>query len=187
MQVCNISTPANYFHVLRRQKRLAIQTPLIIMSPKSILRLPEARSSKDEFINGSFQEFFDDDTISDKTKIKRLLITSGKVYYDLLKYRRKNKITDTAIIRIEQFYPFKKENLKQIIDSYKNADSVVWVQEEPKNMGAWNFLNQKISELLSDKQSFHCTSRPEAASSAVGSARISNQLQVELIKDAFLL
>lgn len=157
------------------------------MTPKSLLRLPEARSTKDEFINGRFEEFFDDHTISDKTKIKRLLITSGKVYYDLLKYREKNKMFDTAIIRIEQFYPFKKEILKQIIDSYMNAITVVWVQEEPKNMGAWNFLNQKISELLSDKQSFHCTSRPEAASSAVGSARISNQLQVELVAEAFKL
>ncbi len=187
IQVCNISTPANYFHVLRRQKRMSVQKPLVIMAPKSILRLHEARSSKDEFINNSFQEFFDDDTISDKAQIKRLLITSGKVYYDLLKYREKNKISDTAIVRIEQFYPFKKENLKQIIDSYKNAATVVWVQEEPKNMGAWNFLYQKISELLSDKQLFYSTSRPEAASSAVGSARISNQLQVELIKEAFIL
>lgn len=187
IQVCNISTPANYFHVLRRQKRLTLQTPLVIMSPKSILRLHEARSTKDEFINGRFEEFFDDHTISDKSKIKRLLITSGKVYYDLLKYRDKNKISDTAIVRIEQFYPLKKENLKQIIDSYINVTTVVWVQEEPKNMGAWNFLNQKIAELLSDKQSFHCTSRPEAASSAVGSARISNQLQVELVTEAFLL
>lgn len=186
MQVCNISTPANYFHILRRQKRLPVQKPLVIMSPKSILRLPEARSTKDEFIKGKFEEFLDDRTISDKLKVKKLIITSGKVFYDLLKYRDKNKFTDTAILRIEQFYPFNRDTLKQIIIGYKNASKVVWVQEEPRNMGAWNFLSNRLLELLNN-QTLSCVSRPEGASPAVGSAKVSNQQQIELVAEAFNL
>jgi 2-oxoglutarate dehydrogenase E1 component len=186
MQVCNISTPANYFHILRRQKRLPVQKPLVIMSPKSILRLPEARSTKDEFIKGKFEEFLDDSTISDKLKVKKLIITSGKVFYDLLKYRDKNKFTDTAILRIEQFYPFNRDTLKQIIIGYKNASKVVWVQEEPRNMGAWNFLSNRLLELLNN-HTLSCVSRPEGASPAVGSAKISNQQQIELVAEAFNL
>lgn len=154
------------------------------MSPKSILRLPEARSLKDEFISGKFEEFLDDKSIRDKAQIKKLVLTSGKVFYDLIKYREKNKITDIAIIRIEQFYPFEKNALKEIIDTYKNATNIVWVQEEPRNMGAWNFLSNRILDLL-DNQKLKCVSRPEGASPAVGSGKISNQQQADLVAEAF--
>ena len=155
------------------------------MTPKSMLRLPEAKSPKENFISCKFEELLDDEIIQNKNVIKKFILTSGKVFYDLAKYRIKNKIEDTAIIRIEQFYPFNKTKLNEILKSYPNTEKVIWLQEEPKNMGAWNFLNVRIKELLSEKQKLLCVSRPEGASPAVGSGKLSNQQQVNLIKQAF--
>jgi 2-oxoglutarate dehydrogenase E1 component len=185
IQVCNVSTPAQYFHLLRRQIKHTIHKPLILMTPKSLLRHPEAKSSKEEFLSGSFKEIIDDDSISDKGKINKIIFTSGKVYYELNKYRRDNKIDDTVIVRIEQFYPYKEDKVKEIIHSYSNAKKVVWVQEEPKNMGAWNFLWHRLQENSLPDQKVYYAGRPESASPAVGSAKISIQQQEELIKEAF--
>ncbi|MBE0539485.1 MAG: 2-oxoglutarate dehydrogenase E1 component, partial [Ignavibacterium sp.] len=107
------------------------------------------------------------------------------VYYDLIKYREKNNISDTAILRIEQFYPFRKDKLNYLLISYANAKNIFWVQEEPKNMGAWNFLSTRISDIISDTQHLICVSRPEGASPAVGSGKLSLQQQVQLVKEAF--
>lgn len=186
MQVCNVTTPSQYFHLLRRQIKHSMQKPLIIMTPKSLLRLPEARSPKEDFLKGKFEEFLDDNLINNADKIEKLILTSGKVFYDLLKFREKNKISDTAIIRIEQYYPFDKDKLASILDKYKKAKEIVWVQEEPKNMGAWNFLTGRISELLKDNQKLICKSRYESASPANGSAKITMQEQIELVKSAFI-
>ncbi len=185
IQVCNPTTPAQYFHVLRRQIKQSVQKPLIIMTPKSLLRLPEASSSKEEFISGKFEEFLDDETITNKDLVTKIILTSGKVFYDLLKYKENNKIDNTAIIRIEQYYPFNADKLKLILNSYPKNKEIIWVQEEPKNMGAWSFLSGRISDLISDNQKLLCVSRPESASPANGSARISNQQQVDLVKKAF--
>jgi 2-oxoglutarate dehydrogenase E1 component len=185
MQVCNISTPAQYFHVLRRQIKHAVRKPLIIMTPKSLLRLPDAKSAKEEFINGKFYEIIDDLTIKNKKEIKRVILTSGKVYYDLLKYRSDNKFEDVAIVRVEQYYPYKSEMLREILASYTNAKKVIWVQEEPKNMGAWNFLALRIIEDLAEGQRLSYAGRPEGASPAVGSARKSAMQQKGLVKEAF--
>jgi len=184
IQVCNVSTPAQYFHLLRRQIKYAINKPLIIMTPKSLLRHVEAKSSKKEFLSGAFKELIDD-SISDKKKINRLILTSGKVYYELNKYRRDNKINDTAIVRVEQFYPYKENKVKEIIHSYSIAKKVIWVQEEPKNMGAWNFLWHRLQENSLPEQTVHYAGRPESASPAVGSGKISNQQQEKLIRSAF--
>ncbi len=185
MQVCYPSTPAQYFHVLRRQIKSAVQKPMVLMTPKSLLRLPEAKSPKAEFIKGSFREIIDDETVSNKNDIKKLLLTSGKVYYDLIKYRSDKKVKDTAIVRIEQFYPYKSDQVKEILGSYLNAKKVVWVQEEPRNMGAWNFLYPRLSEDLSEEQKLSYSGRPEGASPAVGSAKISGQQQKDLVENAF--
>ena len=185
MQVCYPSTPSQYFHILRRQIKNAVQKPLILMTPKSLLRLPEARSPKNEFTSGSFKETIDDNTVSDKNEINRILLTSGKVFYDLKKYREVNKIKDTAIVRIEQFYPYKSNLVEEIIHSYPNAKKVVWVQEEPGNMGAWNFLYPKLLKIITGKQTLSYSGRPESASPAVGSAKISEQQQKNLIEKAF--
>jgi len=185
MQVCYPSTPAQYFHVLRRQIKNAVQKPLILMTPKSLLRLPEAKSPKEEFINGRFKELIDDDSVNNKNEIKKVLLTSGKVYYDLIKYRTEKKITDSAIVRVEQFYPYKSDKVKEVLTSYPNAKEVVWVQEEPRNMGAWNFLQNRLTEDLSEGQKLSYSGRPEGASPAVGSAKISRQQQNELVEKAF--
>ena len=187
MQICNVTTPAQYFHLLRRQAKQIEKKPLIVMTPKSLLRLPEAKSFKEEFISGKFEEVLNDKTIQNEKNISKIILTSGKVYYDLIRYKLKTKIDDTAVIRLEQLYPFRREIVQKIIQSYKNADKIVWVQEEPKNMGAWNFLQNRILEIISDKQKLHCISRPEGASPAVGSAKLSNQQQIDLVKEAFLI
>jgi 2-oxoglutarate dehydrogenase E1 component len=185
MQVCNVTTPSQYFHLLRRQIKYSMQKPLIIMAPKSLLRLPEARSPKEDFLTGKFEEFIDDPSIASRNRIGRVILTSGKVFYDLLKYRQKNNIDNVAIIRVEQFYPFNDSKLTTIIDSYPEAKEIVWVQEEPRNMGAWNFLSGRISELLADHQTLICKSRAESASPANGSAKITNQEQIDLVNSAF--
>ena len=185
MQVCNLTTPVQYFHLLRRQIKRVERRPLIIMTPKSLLRHPEAKSSKEDFMNGIFREVIDD-TIDNKKEIEILLLTSGKVYYNLKKYRTENNLDNkTAIVRIEQFYPYKKEQIREILSSYSNTKKVVWVQEEPKNMGAWNFLVPRLSEDLLKRQKLYYAGRPESASPAVGSAKMSIQQQNELVKKAF--
>ncbi|QQS34715.1 MAG: multifunctional oxoglutarate decarboxylase/oxoglutarate dehydrogenase thiamine pyrophosphate-binding subunit/dihydrolipoyllysine-residue succinyltransferase subunit [Ignavibacteriales bacterium] len=185
MQVCNLTTPAQYFHVLRRQIKNAMQKPLVIMAPKSTLRLPEAKSPKEEFLSGKFHELIDDNSIKDKDSIKRVILTTGKVYYDLIKYRKSKGISDTAIVRVEQIYPYHHDKMKNILSSYKNSDKVVWVQEEPKNMGAWTFLSNRIIEDMLPSQRLSYSGRPESASPAVGSAKISNQQQLELVEKSF--
>ncbi|MCU0344674.1 MAG: multifunctional oxoglutarate decarboxylase/oxoglutarate dehydrogenase thiamine pyrophosphate-binding subunit/dihydrolipoyllysine-residue succinyltransferase subunit [Ignavibacterium sp.] len=185
LQVCNITTPAQYFHILRRQIKQSVQKPLVIMTPKSMLRLPEAKSSMKDFISGRFEEILDDETVDNKGVIKKVIITSGKVFYDLTKFRSKNGNQDTAIIRIEQFYPFKEDSLKNILMSYPKSEKIVWVQEEPKNMGGWNFISNRISNLISANQELICVSRPEGASPAVGSAKLSNQQQIHIIEQSF--
>lgn len=185
MQVCNASTPSQYFHLLRRQIKHVVNKPLVIMTPKSLLRHPDAKSPKKEFLSGTFKEIIDDFTVNDKKKIKRLILTSGKVFYELIKFRDDNKINDTAIVRIEQFYPFNADKVKEIIHSYSNASKVIWVQEEPENMGAWNFLWYRLEESLLPEQKIFYAGRPESASPAVGSASVSNQRQVELVERVF--
>ncbi len=183
--VCNLTTPAQYFHLLRRHMKLAIRKPLIIMTAKSLLRHPEAKSPKESFIKGRFIEIIDDSTTENKNIIEKVILTGGKVYYDLIDYRREKQINNTAIVRIEQYYPYNGKMLEQILDSYTNAKKVVWVQEEPKNMGAWFFLAQRLVEQLNNGQKLMYVGRPEAASPAAGSNKVSRQQQKKLIEDAF--
>jgi 2-oxoglutarate dehydrogenase E1 component len=156
------------------------------MTPKSLLRHPEATSPREDFLKGKFVEILDDKTIVKKNNIERLIFTSGKVYYDLIKYRKQaNLDNDAAIIRLEQYYPFKNEMVKEIVASYPASKKIIWVQEEPKNMGAWNFLASRLSESLSGGQKLLYSGRPESASPAVGSSRISVQQQKDLVERAF--
>lgn len=187
MTVCNVSTPSQYFHLLRRQAKQYLQKPLVIMTPKSLLRLPEAKSLRNEFLTGKFLEILDDHLIKEKKAVNKIVLTSGKIYYELLKYRSQNKIENTPIIRIEQYYPFNDELFTDIYKSYSNVKDIVWVQEEPRNMGAWNFLSNKIKENISNHIQLHCVSRPAAASPAVGSAKKSAQQQLEILEQTFLI
>lgn len=185
MEVCYPTTPSQYYHLLRRQMKKAALRPLVVMTPKSLLRHPEARSPKKNFYEGGFAEVLDDVMIEDKTKIKRVILTSGKVYYDLAKYRKEKKITDTAIVRIEQYYPYESQMVSDILASYKNAKKVHWVQEEPQNMGAWDFLDSRLLGDLAKGQKLEYIGRPASASPAVGSSRRHAQQQEDLVKKAF--
>lgn len=186
MTVCNVSTPSQYFHLLRRQAKQYLQKPLVIMTPKSLLRLPEAKSTKNEFLTGRFLEILDDHSIKEKKAVNKIVLTSGKIYYELIKYRLQNKIENTPVIRIEQYYPFNDELFTDIYKSYANVKDIVWVQEEPGNMGAWNFLSHKIKENISNHIQLRCVSRPAAASPAVGSAKKSTLQQLEILEQTFL-
>ena len=185
MQVCNVTTPAQYFHLLRRQIKSAMKIPLVIMTPKSLLRHPDAKSLKKDFLKGKFDEVIDDSSIKNKKSVSRILLTSGKVYYDLLKHRGENKIKNFPIIRLEQFYPYPAKQITKVLSSYSSVKEITWVQEEPENMGAWNFLSQRLKENIPEKYNLNFVGRPESASPAVGSSRISIQQQKKLVKDAF--
>lgn len=187
MEVCNCSTPAQYFHLLRRHIKSAIRRPLIIMTPKSLLRHPDAKSSIEEFTNGNFYEVIDDISIKEKTNVNKIILSSGKVYYELLQYKKENSFDDSVLIRLEQYYPYPVKELEKIIHSYTNVEKLVWVQEEPKNMGAWGFLSWRLKKHLNNNQTLYYSGRESSASPAVGSQKISQKQQDKLIKDAFEL
>jgi 2-oxoglutarate dehydrogenase E1 component len=186
MQVCNLTTPAQYFHVLRRQMKRDFVKPLVIMTPKSLLTHAECVSSIEEFGEGThFQEVMDDETADRGAadRISRLIFCSGKVYYDLLEYRRKHEIGNAAIIRLEQIYPFHADRVAEIAARYPNATKWVWCQEEPLNMGAWTFVGprlQKISELR-----VRYAGRDTASSPSSGSKAIHKKEQYRLLEEAF--
>ena len=187
--VANCTTPANYFHILRRQVCRDYRKPLILMTPKSLLRHKLATSELKDMEKGStFKRVLPEiDKLKANDKIKKLIICSGKVYYDLLEERRANKIDDVAIVRLEQIYPFPESSLLAEIKKYKNAE-VVWVQEEPQNMGAWTFIDRRIENVLvkakskSKRPSY--IGRPEAAATACGYMKVHKHQQEKLIKDA---
>ncbi|MFC1733501.1 2-oxoglutarate dehydrogenase E1 component [candidate division KSB1 bacterium] len=146
MQVVNCTTPANFFHVLRRQLYRDFRKPLIIFTPKSLLRHPLCVSSLSEFTNGGFKELFDD-TEANPNKVDRIIFCSGKIYYDLIANKEKTKVEHTAFIRLEQLYPLPKKQINSIINKYHKAKRYLWVQEEPENMGPWPFISQHLHDL----------------------------------------
>lgn len=189
MQVANCTTPANYFHILRRQIHRKYRKPLVLMTPKSLLRHRDAVSTLAEMADGtSFKRVIGEtDKLLAVDKIRRVVLCSGKVYYDLLDARKKQEVKDVAIIRLEQFYPFPDKDLENELKQYKNAE-VVWCQEEPENMGAWNFLDRRIEKVLQNisikAKRPRYVGRIEAASPAAGYAKIHNQEQQALVAEA---
>jgi 2-oxoglutarate dehydrogenase E1 component len=167
MIVCNFTTPAQYFHALRRQVKAPYRKPMIVMSPKEILRKPI--SVMNDLLVSSFSEILNDNNIANPNSVEKVLICSGKVYYDLINERAKlYKEQSVAIIRVEQLYPFKDDIARNILATYSNAKSIVWVQEEPKNQGSWFFIAPRLMEVLGNGQSLSYAGRPEAASPATG-------------------
>ena len=188
-QVINPTTPANYFHALRRQMRRSFRKPLVVMTPKSLLRHKECVSTLADFGPGSsFRRILaETDQLADPAKVRRVVLCSGKVYFDLVAERRKRKIDDIAILRIEQLYPFPFSRLGVRLSHYPNAE-VVWCQEEPENMGAWHFIDRRIERALSSanvkaKRPVYI-GRAEAASPATGSARTHLKEQADLVDRA---
>jgi 2-oxoglutarate dehydrogenase E1 component len=180
IQVANLTTPAQLFHALRRQMRRDFKKPLVIMSPKSLLRHPAATSRLEEFTEGAFQEIIDDTQAA--RDAKRLILCSGKVYYDLCDYREKNKVRDTAIVRVEQLYPLHRERLADLAKTYAKA-KLVWCQEESQNMGAWSFLAPHLEEIFGRKAAY--AGRDASASPAVGSLAVHRLELAAFLKDAF--
>jgi 2-oxoglutarate dehydrogenase E1 component len=183
IQVCNLTTPAQFFHVLRRQVKRPWRKPLIVFTPKSLLRHPEAVSTIDEIANGAFQRVLGDDSV-DPSRVSRVLLCSGKIYYELAAERRKQKRQDIAIVRLEQFYPL-SDALPRTLSRFRDGTPVIWVQDEPRNMGGWYFLNARRREMFSDKNPLSLVSRPESASPATGSKAAHDLEQSMLLEEAF--
>jgi 2-oxoglutarate dehydrogenase E1 component len=184
MILVNPTTPAQYFHILRKQVLGRIDIPLVLFTPKSLLRLPAAQSDSRDFTDGGFMEMIDDE-VNDREQISNVLITSGKVYYDLIKFRSDNSITNTAIIRIEQYYPLNIDLLKSYLTGYKNVKKISWVQEEPQNMGAWNYIFTSLYDKLPGNMKLNYVGRVESPSPASGSSKEYSKTQAELIRNAF--
>jgi len=178
MQVCNPSTPAQYFHLLRRQIKRTTRKPLVTMTPKSLLRHPLAVSALAEFTGGGFKEVIDD--AAKHKEATRVLLCSGKLYYGLLQRRMDLKQKNTAIVRLEQFYPVPTRQLKTVANRYKRAKEWIWVQEEPENMGAWQFIRPHLEKILGHRPAY--IGRPEAASPATGFPAIYRQQQEAILE-----
>ena len=184
IQVCNPTTPAQFFHLLRRQVNRPWRKPLAVMTPKSLLRNPVATSTLDELVNGEFQRVIGDDSGTPPADVKRIILTSGKVFYDLHKARAERKRSDVAIIRLEQYYPF-GPSLRAILGQYPAGTDLVWVQEEPKNMGAWYFIKAHLPDHIANRFPLRVVSRAESASPATGSHASHDLEQDMLVDDAF--
>jgi len=177
MIVCNVTTPANYFHMIRRQLAMPYRKPLIHMSPKSLLRHPECVSDITDMVGKTkFLEVIPDTEVK---KAKRVLFCSGKIYYDLLDFRRNNEIKDVAIVRVEQLYPLPEKEIRDIIKQYGKAE-LYWVQEEPENMGAWNYLMNYFR-----RDPLELISRKSSASPSTGFKKIHDEQQLQIMKEAF--
>lgn len=180
MYIADCSTPANMFHLLRRQMKSNFRKPLIVFTPKSLLRHPKAVSTVADLATGGFQEVIDDSD-ADVKKVKTLVFCTGKFYYDLLAAQEEKKRDDIALVRVEQLFPVPAEQMKEIIKKYKNADDVVWAQEEPRNMGAWSHFLMHFSEA----RKFRVASRRFYASPAAGSAVRSKKRHQQIIEYVF--
>jgi 2-oxoglutarate dehydrogenase E1 component len=199
LQVTYPTTPAQYFHLLRRQVKQDVVRPLIVMTPKSLLRLPAASSTIDQLAEGGFQPLIDDTHIIDRNAVTRIVLCSGKVYYDLSAAREETLGTDkkdgnatviegvnskVAVIRLEQFYPFPAEALQKLVASYPNARQFIWAQEEPENMGGWRFVEERINAALPQAKRVRYVGRTPSASPATGSYAIHELEQKQLVDEA---
>jgi 2-oxoglutarate dehydrogenase E1 component len=207
LQVCYPSSPSQYFHLLRRQIRAGFERPLIVMTPKSLLRLPVAGSSLDELTSGGFRPLINDAEVTDAGRVERVVLCSGKVFYDLKQARGSSPTPGSpagqpgwggtvresadnsidsrvAIVRCEQFYPFPQKSLTEILAGYPNAKELVWCQEEPKNMGGWTFMESRLEKLLSRCERPSYVGRAASASPATGSYAIHTQEQTRLVQEA---
>ena len=188
--VVNATTPAQYFHVLRRQihggqDRRGMRKPLVIFTPKSLLRHPRAVSKLDDFTAGGFQEILPD-AVDDAGRITRVIFCSGKLYYDLLAARQEQKAGHVALVRVEQLYPFAAGQVRDVLARYPETAEVVWAQEEPRNMGAWRFIEDQFTPLLeTTRRDLRYVGRPEGASPATGSGRRHQQEQAAIVSDCF--
>jgi 2-oxoglutarate dehydrogenase E1 component len=184
MQIVVPSTPAQVFHAMRRQIHRRFRKPLISFNPKGMLRFEPSYSKLEDFTDLQFQNVMDDSGIVDRTKVRRLLLCTGKVYYSLAAARDKTAKSEVAIVRIEQLYPWPKKELQQLLMKYRSAEEICWVQEEPANRGAYSFVDRKIRDLLPPGQYLTYIGRPEAASPATGSEKTHKVEEADILAKA---
>jgi len=193
MQVCNLTTPAQYFHVLRRQMHRSFRKPLVLMTPKSLLRHKLCVSSLEELTQGGFRTVIDDIALGgapeagvtiERGGVRRILLCSGKIYYELLAARRERAIDSVALVRVEQLYPFPAKELEAVFAAYPEARQVYWVQEEPWNMGAWHVMHRRLRRVLPEDRTLNYAGRPEAASPATGSFKVHQAEERDLVNAA---
>lgn len=187
LQVCYPTTPAQYFHLLRRQVKPGMERPLIVMTPKSLLRLPAATSKLDDCTAGGFQPLIADPEIKDADIVERVVICSGKVYYDLVEGRKTTGEQRVSLVRLEQFYPFPLNRLREVLGNYPNAKELVWAQEEPKNMGGWNFVGPRLENVMPHLGRPRYVGRAASASPATGSYTIHQAEHASLVQEALTL
>lgn len=183
MQVCDVTTPAQFFHLLRRQVLRPWRKPLVVMSPKSLLRHKRCVSSMDELATGRFERILDDVSGVDPASVRRVLLCSGRVYYDLEQARETRGANDVHIVRLEQLYPLDVNRLAELLGRYKAGTELVWVQDEPWNMGAWYFIKARLQAVFGDNLPLSCVARAESASPATGS-NAAHRLEAEHLLDA---
>ena len=184
IQVCVPSTPAQIFHLLRRQMVRPFRKPLVIMTPKSLLRKPDAASNLKELAKGGFQTVIGEIDALDPDQVTRVVACSGKVYYDLVSGRRERRADNVAIIRVEQLYPFPHKQFAAEMKRYAKAKEVIWAQEEPQNQGAWYQIQHYVQENMRPDQKLHYAGRASSASPAVGYVAKHNEQQKKLVEQA---
>jgi 2-oxoglutarate dehydrogenase E1 component len=184
MQVCVPSTPAQMFHMLRRQALRPFRKPLAVMTPKSLLRHKLSVSTLDDLTQGGFKLLIPETDDIKAAKVERVVFCAGKVYYDLVEARRAAQVDNVAIVRIEQLYPFPQTEYSDVLNGYPNAREVVWCQEEPGNQGAWYQIRHRLQEPLKPKHLLSYAGRAPSASTAAGYMELHTQQQKELIQDA---
>jgi 2-oxoglutarate dehydrogenase E1 component len=184
MQVAVPTHPAQLFHLLRRQIQRKFRKPLVLMMPKSLLRFEPSLSRLDEFTQGAFQPVLDDPTAPERDSVTRVLFCAGKMYYSLALARERAKIKDVALVRIEQLYPFPKREIQGVLARYRKARDICWVQEEPRNRGAWSFMEDHLREMLPDPAVLNYFGREASASPATGSPKMHRIEEEEIIAHA---
>ena len=184
IQVVNATTAAQYFHVLRRQLHRDVRKPLVIFTPKQPLRMKESRSRIDDFMDGSFREVLDDHRVTDRSSVRRVILCSGKVAWDAMNERDKRG-APVAVVRVEQLYPFPLEQINETLSHYPNAREIVWLQEEPENMGPWHFVEHLIWRVKERGYDLRSVSRVASGSPATGSSTIHAQELADLMDETF--
>jgi 2-oxoglutarate dehydrogenase E1 component len=186
IQVCAPTTPAQMFHMIRRQMRRAIRKPLVVMTPKSLLRAKQSVSSLDELASGRFQDLIPDSTTRDPKKVRRVVACSGKVYYDLAAGAEERGINDVALVRVEQLYPFPRAALSAELKRFPAAKEFVWCQEEPMNQGAWYQIHHHLRACMSAKHALSYAGRTRSPAPAVGHYQTHRIEQDKLVEDALV-
>jgi 2-oxoglutarate dehydrogenase E1 component len=192
MVVAYPSTPAQYFHILRRQAKSATHRPLVLMQPKSLLRLPEASSKLEDLSAGTFRPVIEDSSVGAKDAVRRVVFCTGKIYYDLMAARAEREKSGSwgngvAVARVEELYPWPQDAVSAVVDQYPSLEEVIWAQEEPKNMGAWTYVSPRLRASTGTQLTIRYVGRPERASPAEGYHAAHVEEQARIVGDVLTI